>query len=155
MALVPVRDPSTLPQALPMFLGALSTETLPEPAYSYAAVSPGGRPPHPAGIYALRFCTVNAELSSVALLNFAAGRGLPSGFAAAAEAPVIQVADPLGAVIEYTGSNVTTESLGIYHVLVEMLEEGEWKWEGQGWAGSQLVTSTGVIPWEIGPALRT
>lgn len=146
-------EPSSLPHTLPMLLGAVGVEAERQVAYAYGAVIPGGKP-RPAGLYLLRFCTVNAQLSSVALLAFAAGRGLPSGFAVPVGSPVIQVRNPAGMVVEYDGVKLATDSAGVYHTLVEMVEAGEWAWEGQGWDNGQLTASTGMLPLEIGPALK-
>ncbi len=112
---------------------------------------------HPPGIYVLRFCTVNAQLSSTALLDFTAGRGLPSGFAEPVETPIVWVKTPAGGESERSGGEIVTDAPGLYHTLVEMLEAGEWQWEGQGREGepSKLVSSTGVVPWLIGPAIKT
>lgn len=122
---------------------------------AYASGSPAVGHPRPPGIYVLRFCTVNAPLSSVALLDFAAGRRLPSGFGVEVEEAIAQVHSPSGVTTEYKGESVTTDAPGLYHAEVTMLAEGAWQWEGQGWAGATLVTSTGIIPWQIGPAIKT
>ena len=110
---------------------------------------------HPPGLYMLRWCTVTSQLPGSALLEFAAARGLPSGFGQPVEAPKLQVVSPAGAESEYSGGQVTVDAPGLYHVPVLMLEEGEWVWEGQGWEAGQLVTSTGRVPWPIGPAIKT
>lgn len=110
---------------------------------------------HPPGVYLLRFCTLNRKLSRVDQLVFAAGDGLPSGAALPVEAPVVIVRKPSGALSEYKGSEVVSDGSGLYHVTVEMLEEGEWVWEGQGQTSAgALLTSTGEIPWLIGSALK-
>lgn len=106
----------------------------------------------PPGVYLLSFCTVSAPLSQVALLAFAGGSGLPSGFADPVPTPVIQLRTPAGTRSE---PPVLTDADGLYHAVVEMLEEGEWQWEGQGWTNTEeLICSTGIIPWLIGPAIK-
>jgi len=109
---------------------------------------------HPPGLQVLRFCAVKTPLSQNALLMFAAGRGLPSGVADPPERVVAIVKDPAGTETEHAGGEITEDTPGVYHATVEMLEQGEWRWEGQGWTSGQLVCNTGIIPWVIAAAIK-